>query len=381
MEETKELLRLCLLNAIAGKLSHTGDDSVFLLRKAYPLYGDAQLPLYPKKLAEIMLKWAGLCTQKERQKEDILVLDLETTGLGRVGNIAIIIGMGYYEGEDFIVEQVFLPDLDAEEHSLDYFLERLKKHSLIISFNGKSFDLPILQSRYLYYQSWLDFDDYEHLDLLHLARRLWKRRLPSCALETLEYYILGQEREAALEIDGRDIPQSYYHYLMHGDAEIIRKILLHNQHDILYTAALFCLISDSVAYPPVQRDIRIDYHALALLYQSQNDLEIAKRILLDLYEDEEITPDMLYSLGMLHKKAGESEEALGCFAAATQLLHPLACLEYAKALEKRRDYAGALEAAESLYRYEKGRALQNYRAIADLEKRLTRLKRKLDKNL
>lgn len=378
-QELKELLRESLVRQIGGEFSGHQSDPYFYTREGYPMSTKIDnLPLYPQSIPDLVLSWAKLDRAKERSMEDILVLDLETTGLGRGGTIAIMIGVGYYEKGEFFVEQIFLPDPDAEEHSLDRLRELVESHSLLITFNGKTFDVPVLESRLLYHQLWLDIRQMEHLDLLHLARRLWKRKLPSCALETIEYYILGHIRDKELDIEGSDIPQSYFHYLMTGEAEMIKRVFIHNHHDILHTAALFTLICDSCAYPPPGgMDIRIDYHALAKLYQSQGEDAIAKHILVDLLAAGEIRTDVLYDLGLIYKKDSAPEEALDSFAIASDLQHPPSMLEYAKLLEKSMDYPAALKVSERLLALEKGRAMLNHKAIAAVEHRIERLLRKV----
>ncbi len=92
-----------------------------------------------------MLNWANLDTSKERKKEDILFL-VETTGLRSNGIFAFMIGLGYYVNEQFIVEQIFLPDPEAEVNSFDRLLELVNEKSLLITFNGKTFDIPVLES-------------------------------------------------------------------------------------------------------------------------------------------------------------------------------------------------------------------------------------------
>jgi len=378
--ELKELLRLSLVRNIGGEFSAHESDPYFYTSEAYPMATKIDnLPLYPEEIPDLVLDWAHLDKDKTRAMEDILVLDLETTGLGRGGTIAIMIGVGYYQQNEFIVEQIFLPDPDAEEHSLDRLRELVETHSMLITFNGKSFDVPVLESRLLYHQIWLDLRQMEHLDLLHLARRLWKRKLPACALETIEYYVLGHIRDKELDIEGSDIPQSYFHYLMTGEAEMIKRVFIHNHHDILHTAALFTLICDSCAYPLLGgMDTRIDYHALAKLYQSQDRLGIARRILVDLIAAGDIRSEVLYDLGMIYKKEGATDDAMDSFGIACDLQHPPSMLEYAKALEKKKDYHAALGVAERLLQLEKGRYMLSHKTIVELEHRINRLQRKCE---
>ncbi|HNV93136.1 MAG TPA: ribonuclease H-like domain-containing protein [Candidatus Cloacimonas sp.] len=380
--ELKELLRETLKHSIEGEFSTHSEDPYFYTKKGYPLQTEIDgLPLYPEFIPEVLLTWANLDTTIKRHKEDILVLDLETTGLRSNGIFAFMIGLGYYENEQYIVEQIFLPDPEAELNSFDRLIELIKEKSLLITFNGKTFDVPVLESRLLYHQIWLNLREMEHLDLLHIARRLWKNKLPSCALETLEFYILGQIRDKELDIAGGEIPQTYFNYLINGDPELIRRVFLHNHTDILHTAALFTLICNSISYPPEKgMDIRIDYHSLAMLYQSQNRIDIAKNILLDLLSLGFIDKDILRELGFIYKKEKDYDSAYDCFEIAASLNCPIAMQESCIILEyKYKRYAKALEIAEKLKAYLLSRPIVNLNKVTNTEKRIERLKLKLNK--
>lgn len=380
--ELKEMLREALQNAIEGEFSDHPGDPYFYTKKAYPMQTEIEgLPLYPQEIPDVLLNWAKLDKSKPRCKEDILVLDLETTGLGRTGTLAFMIGLGYYENDQFWVEQVFLPDPDAEVSSFDRLLELVKSRSLLITFNGKTFDVPVLESRLLYHQIWLNLRQMEHLDLLHIARRLWKNKLPSCALETIEFYVLGHIRDKELDIEGGDIPQTYFQFLMNGDPELIRRVFIHNHHDILHTAALFTLISDSISYQPAHGfDIRIDYHALARLYLSQGEEETARRILIDLMASGVISADIMRELGLIYKKARELDSALDCFRIASDLDCPASMLELCMLLEKHtKDYSEALAWAEKLKAWQLSRYLVNSKKIGELDKRIERLNRQVER--
>ena len=380
--ELKELLQETLKNAIEGDFSAHSSDPYFFTKKSYPLQTEIEdLPLFPDIFPEILLSWANLDTAIERNKEDILILDLETTGLRSNGIFAFMIGLGYYENDQYIVEQIFLPDLDAELNSFDRLMELLKNKSLLITFNGKTFDVPVLESRLLYHQIWLNLREMEHLDLLHIARRLWKNKLPSCALETLEFYLLGQIRDKELDIAGGDIPQTYFNYLINGDPDLIRRVFIHNHTDILHTAALFTLICNSISYPPEKgMDRRIDYHSLALLYKSQNRIDIAKNILLDLLAAGIADKDILKELGLIYKKEKDYDSAYNCFEIAASLHCPISMQEACIILEYQyKRYAEALDTAEKLKTYLLSRPIINSNKVADIEKRISRLNLKLNK--
>ncbi len=378
--ELRAMLREALALAIEGEFSAHVESPYFYTKKAYPMQTEIDnLPLYPHHIPEVLLTWAGLDPQLARNKEEILVFDLETTGLGRGETLAFMIGLGYYENDQFVVEQIFLPDPDAEVSSFDRLITLLQSKSLLITFNGKTFDVPVLESRLLYHQIWLNLRAMEHLDLLHIARRLWKNKLPSCALETIEFYILGHIRDKELDIEGSEIPQTYFQYLVNGDPELVRRIFIHNHHDILHTAALFTLICDSVDYPPPHgMDVRIDYHALAMLYKSQNKPDIAKRILVDMLSNSMINKDVTRDLGLCYKKEGDLASALDCFQIACDLNCPLAMLELCKLQENHlKEHTLALETAEKLRNYLLSRYIVETKKVAAVELRIERLQRKI----
>jgi len=159
----------------------------------------------------------------------------------------------------------------------------------------------------------------------------------------------------------------------------MRRVFIHNQFDILHTAALFTLICDSVGYPPALGfDHRIDYHALARLYISQDSSETARAILTDLLAQNIVSGDIACELGLLNKKEGDLEAADSCFALAAALDHPAGRLEYAKLLEKRKDYDSALDQAQALLHWHLARPQISARQVEALEKRVLRLRRKLE---
>jgi len=378
--ELRALLREALQLSIQGEYSAHASDPYFFTKKGYAMETEIdKLPLYPVSLPEVLLNWAKLDPKIERCKEDILVLDLETTGLGRGGIIAFMIGLGYFEHGQFIVEQLFLPDPDAEVNSFDRLIELIKSKSLLVTFNGKTFDVPVLESRLLYHQIWLNLRAMEHIDLLHIARRLWKNKLPSCALETIEFYVLNHIRDKELDIEGGDIPQTYFQFLMNGDPELIKRIFIHNHHDILHTQALFTLICNSIDYPPVGgMDIRIDYHALAMLYKSQGRSDTAKRILIDLLSAGMVSAEITRDLGLIYKQEKDLDSAADCFAIAADLACPTSMLELCMLHENHhKRYPEALALAKRLKSYLLSRAIVNTKKVALVEKRIERLEKKV----
>jgi uncharacterized protein YprB with RNaseH-like and TPR domain len=176
--------------------------------------------------------------------EQWLFLDTETTGLaGGTGTYAFMVGIAWWDAGGLQVEQFFLRDLD-EEHSLLLELsERMNKRPVLVTFNGKSFDWPLLETRYRMTRCVPAFSPKLHLDLLHPARQLWRLRLGSVRLKDLERHVLSGDGRSLDwsrhdDIDSSLIPQMYFDYLRGGPAEPLVGIFRHNQMDLRGLASL-----------------------------------------------------------------------------------------------------------------------------------------------
>ena len=176
--------------------------------------------------------------------EKWLFLDTETTGLaGGTGTYAFMVGIAWWDAGGLQVEQFFLRDLDEEHSMLLELSERMEQRPVLVTFNGKSFDWPLLETRYRMTRAVPAFSPFLHLDLLHPARQLWRLRLGSVRLKDLERHVLGGESRgldwSRLEdIDSSLIPQMYFDYLRGGPAEPLVGIFRHNQMDLRGLAAL-----------------------------------------------------------------------------------------------------------------------------------------------
>ena len=378
--DLKTLIRELLQATLGGEYSAHEEDSVLIISESWEGYSDEGVSLDLQDIPEVLLNWAQLDVSQGLDVNELLVLDLETTGLGRGNTLAFLIGLGYFEDGKYVVEQIFLPEPDAELNSFDRLIELLETHSVLVTFNGKSFDIPVLESRLLYHRIWLNLREKEHIDLLHLARRLWKNTLPSCALESLEYYVMGVLRDPEFDIDGGQIPQAYGEYLMSGDVEPLLKIVRHNQLDIIYTMALMVIICDALRLPiEVGKDARVDYHAVARLYQSQGQKDVAKQILCEMKDLSIATVESVHELGQLCKRDKELEEAQHCFEYGAALSHPPSLQALAILLEQTKEYEQALEYTEQLLSQQQSLPLPDLRQLHDIDKRRIRLQRKIAK--
>lgn len=167
-------------------------------------------------------------------------LDTETTGLaGGTGTAAFLVGIGFVDGERFRVRQYFMRDYHEEPALLAALAEDLRRFRQLVTFNGKMFDVPLLETRYHLDRNRFPLSEAPHLDLLHPARRLWRARLESCRLQLLEVELLGLRRSG--DIGGDEIPRIYFDYVRRRDARAMARVFRHNQLDIVSLAALAVL--------------------------------------------------------------------------------------------------------------------------------------------
>ncbi len=165
----------------------------------------------------------------------ILFLDVETTGLaGGTGTYAFLVGVGFGEGDSFVVEQYFMRDFDEEPALLAALDPLLARAAAVVTFNGTGFDLPLLETRFILGRR--PWPKVAHVDLLAPARRVWSATLADCRLPTLEREVLGLER--ANDVAGWEIPARFFAYLRDREAARLRPVFAHNADDILSLVVL-----------------------------------------------------------------------------------------------------------------------------------------------
>jgi uncharacterized protein YprB with RNaseH-like and TPR domain len=203
----------------------------------------------------------------------MLVLDTETTGLsGGAGTVPFLIGLGWFEQGAFKLEQLFLTNFGGEVPLLRYLAERLSRASCIVTYNGKSFDWPLLRSRFILNRVACP-ELPLHIDLLHCARRVLKPRLSSVRLVEVERSLLHFHRDD--DVDGAEIPGRYLGYLRGRDPALLLPVFEHNAHDVIaLTAVLWRLCAHFERVCP--GDDPRDHLAYARVAMRAGDLESAR---------------------------------------------------------------------------------------------------------
>jgi len=241
-----------------------------LRRASYGLehvHGDRPLQLaltQPQFVAQLANRYASLQAEPF-DLHDALFLDTETTGLaGGAGTLAFLVGIGYFEKVNaqssreesrFVVEQYFLRD-PIEEAAMLHAIDRLAgTHNHLVTFNGRSFDIPLIEARFIMSRLVPPFGDKLHLDLLMPARRAWRNMLGDCSLGSLEYHLLGVRRDQQ-DIAGFLIPELYREYLQSGASaeerplnSEMQRVMYHNLHDILSMVTLTSRLCEALSNP------------------------------------------------------------------------------------------------------------------------------------
>jgi hypothetical protein len=301
-------------------------------------------------------------------------LDTETTGLaGGSGTYAFLIGVGRITPQGFRVRQFFMREFGEEASQLSALHEHLKQFEVLITYNGRTFDQPLLETRFRMVRQRPPFSTLEHLDLLFGARRLWNLRFDSCRLVDLENQILGVERQG--DLPGEMIPYFYFEYLRTHEIFRLMPIFHHNAVDILTLACLTAIVPRAFHAPDqAQFAHAAEMVGLARWWrqadQHENALALFRQAL-----DRELPDDLLFrtmwDVAALEKKLGREHAALPMLTDLASARNPWrasAFTELAKYYEHReRNYAMALEMARNAFDLDPSDALR--RRITRLEKK------------
>ncbi len=288
--------------------------------------------------------------------EEWAFLDTETTGLaGGSGTCAFLVGIGRITREGFHVRQFFMRDYAEEASLLDAVARHLAPFRVMITYNGRSFDQPLLETRYRMNRARPPFDRLQHLDLLHGARRLWKLRFESCRLVDLENQVLGVERLG--DLPGALIPYVYFEYLRSRQAARMLPIFHHNCIDILTLACLSGIVPNAFKDPAPRHGAEV--LGIARWLRQGGDLDQALLLFRRAIEaglPDELLFHTLWDAGQIERKLGQPDRALSTWtdlAAAKNPFRGRAFEELAKYYEHReKNYAMALEMTRSAIDHE-----------------------------
>lgn len=350
-------------------------ESVFSLKD---VYSDVQLSEWDHISQDsINLLFSDKSLQK-LDKKKFLYFDTETTGLsGGTGTIPFMLGFGFFEDNAFKTKIFILNDISAEEEMLDAVDEFIETgdFSATVTYNGKSYDFPLMETRYILNRKRFPLLRLPHLDFLFPARTIWKNTFESRKLGYLGDMLLGISRDD--DIDGSQIPPLYFSYLRTGDFSLMENVITHNELDLV---GLSALVLKGLKYIEDLRHIDDEGEILGVadLYEKSIDLLSAEQKYLYIIENcerEEIKEKAIKRLSLIKKRAKLYNEAAKLWELLEDSDDKDTHRELAIFYEHRdRNYLKALNYAEKGLDQELSELKKN-----DLIKRIKRLKTKIKK--
>ena len=352
-----------------------------------------------------------------------LFIDLETTGLsGGAGTVAFLVGCGWFDLGAFQIRQFLLTSYASERALLSAVADCFDATSLLVTYNGKTFDVPVMETRWLFHRMPLPLESVRHFDMLHPARRLWRARDGSvqgdrdeggCRLSTLERVLCEVRRVG--DIPGMDIPGRYFQFLRSGDARPLEPVLEHNRLDLISLAAVTAHAVELVEKGGAHCRDAAEALALGKVYEragrTDRALDVYERAAGDASAPVDVRAEAIYRLGVRLRRDRRYVEAAACWRRLLELkprrarvrhgaadpdamlaaLHQYAVEALAIHHEHReRDYEGAKELTLQLLeeledddvrlKTEAARARTLDRKAAATRHRMARLDRKLSRN-
>lgn len=311
-----------------------------------------------------------------------LFMDTETTGLsGGAGTVAFLVGAGYADGDGFAIEQFLMREYADEPELIDRLATLMAQFDHVCTFNGRKFDMPLLEARFIMCRMrdrWRDLGD---LDLLHPARRAWKLRLGSCRLARIETEILGMPRHG--DLPGKDVPGRYYEFLKTGDEGLLEDIIEHNRQDIATLATLLIKLCAINAAPEQLTDQR-DLFSMGRSLERQGEWKHARELYritalprprgtLAALTGERIAGAANWRQYHILRRSGEYDAAIQVLKQMIQRrqMPGAACVALSKLYEhKLKDYKQALEYANTARQYPD--------AGDDIDRRVARLRARME---
>ncbi len=329
---------------------------------------------------------------EEPRSATLWFLDLETTGLaGGAGTQAFLVGCAGLSEDGIAVRQFLLPGFEHERALLSEVAAWAAARGAVVTFNGKSFDLPLIETRYLFHRVPFPMDGVPHVDMLHPARRLWRARgshaggvEASCSLGTLERLLAGVHRVG--DVPGFEIPARYFQFVRDGNARPLEAVLEHNRLDLVSLALVMARVLALIDRGPEAAADAYECLGLARVYDRAGRADEADASYLRAIDglervgrDPETCADALRRLAWCRRRAGRLHEAAetwqrladlpGCPAALRRDAREALAIYHE---HRARDLDAARVHAEHLLDVE-----GNARRRLDAEHRLRRIQRKM----
>jgi uncharacterized protein YprB with RNaseH-like and TPR domain len=354
-ERHPEAQQVAIEDVVEGVYEETPHGPIFVVSTMIPLSSwrgscGAILDEIHREIPPLLARLGHVEQLQGQSLSEFAYFDTETTGLATTsGTYAFMTGLGYVDGSSFRVDQLFMRDYDEEPGYLWLLGQRFAGFNGIVSYNGRAFDVPLIEARFITNRVFEPPIPSHHLDLLPTARRLWRMRGAGCRLTELEMEVLGFEREG--DIPGHLIPSVYFDAVRSGNAAPLEAVFYHNREDVV---SLACLTAAAAALlMPNERPehaIGEDFYSAARVlddYDDQQTEEAYRHALKTGFRSPLVREEALSRLGLHLRRSGDRKAAFGIFsllAAEGTFFRAFGLIELAKHLEhQQKDHARAVE--------------------------------------
>ncbi len=325
-------------DAVQGSRIICESGEVIIIEKTYPYgteFGSRQL-FIPKNFGTFrkIIRQESIPDNPEKY----IYIDTETTGLsGGTGTLPFLIGCGFFTSSGFTVQQLLIDSPINEITQLLEFNKILENFETTITFNGKSFDLPLIKTRYLINKIKPPLEDLDHIDLLHISRNIWKRRLVDRSLQELETTILEFSRSDD-EIPGWMIPQVYFDFLRSGDPAGLKGIVYHNRIDIFAMAILhqkiISMLDDIVSR---EKFNILDMYSIGVIFHNKKKyldaLSVFEKCIDYPHLNNGLIVDLHLRIAQIYKRLNKWDSAIMHWIQGADLGSMESCIELAKYYE------------------------------------------------
>lgn len=326
------------------------------------------------QLAISLRKYARIFLNKTLNPEKILFIDTETTGLSRSqGTYVFMLGIGQIKGDLFQIRQYFVEEMNQEITLYQHLMDTFRETELFVSYNGKSFDVPLLQSRLILLRQDINLRLIPHLDLLPVTRRLWKNKVDSFSLSRMEYHLFEKMRDAEFDVPGFMIPALYAEYQQSGNPEKLISVFYHNEDDIASLLAIYGIVTqvfNDECY--VFASETFNLLEIGRLYEQINEPEKALLYFNKALEKNEDKAEIY--LARLYKKLKSHESAEKLW---LNIQNEESSLELSKYYEKQKNYALALDYAKKAIAFSCDTDTFTLKKQTEYQKRTDRLLNKI----
>ena len=302
-----------LARSVGGEIRANSSGAYCLTRTLYPsdyCHGKCSLADAVKKSTLSMEAFVSREQPEKLPVASMLFIDTETTGLGGVGTVAFLVGCGSVVPGGFEVRQYLLPDYSDEAALLTDLLDEFTDEAILVSYNGATFDMPILRDRMIVNRVCKEPSYAHHVDLLHSARRLFRRRLQDCRLTNIEAELFGFGRTD--DIPGYLIPSAYFEWLSQENLELMPLILEHNRLDIVTLYFLLGHVGEIFESKGEVLSEVDDLHSLSRFYGRRKENLMVRQVFdrMDLLSAEDLADDIVFYHSMNFKRLQQYEQAV-----------------------------------------------------------------------